>query len=165
MTKEQGFIAESADVYGDVRLAEDVSIWYQTVLRGDNQTIEIGKGSNIQDGTIIHVDPQAAVTIGSYVTIGHQCIIHGCEIKSGALIGMGSILLNHSVIGENSLIGAGSLVTEGTVIPPNVLALGRPATVIRPLTKEEIAKNKRNADHYIELGKKHQNGEFQAVRN
>lgn len=100
------------------------------------------------------------MTIGEQVTIGHQCVIHGCTINDGALIGMGSILLNHVIIGKNSMIGAGSLVTEGTEIPPNVLALGRPARVIRPLTREEIRKNKENADHYIELAKSYQQGQI-----
>ncbi|WP_086349786.1 gamma carbonic anhydrase family protein [Candidatus Enterococcus clewellii] len=160
MKDENRFIAESADVYGTVELAEDTSIWYQTVLRGDNQRIKIGKGSNVQDGTVIHVDQHAPVQVGDYVTIGHQCMIHGCEIKDGALIGMGSILLNGSSIGENAMIGAGSLVTEGTVIPEGVLAFGRPARVVRPLTEEEIEKNRRNAEHYIELARKHKNNMF-----
>ncbi|MBP1046381.1 gamma carbonic anhydrase family protein [Enterococcus sp. BWM-S5] len=160
MAEKENFIAESADVYGDVLLAEDVSVWYQAVLRGDNQAISIGKGSNIQDSTVIHVDKQAPVHIGEYVTIGHQCMIHGCEIQNGALIGMSSILLNGSVIGENAMVGAGSLVTEGTKIPAGVLAFGRPARVIRPLTEAEIAKNRENAMHYIKLAQKHQKGLF-----
>lgn len=150
------FIASSAEVFGKVSIAEEASIWFHSVIRGDNNTIQIGKGSNIQDATVIHVDQEAAVTIGEQVTIGHQCIIHGCTIEDGALIGMGSILLNHAVIGKNSMIGAGSLVTEGTEIPPNVLAFGRPARVIRPLTREEIRKNKENAAHYTTLAKAYQ---------
>lgn len=152
MTKDY-FIAASADVYGDVSLAKDSSVWFQSVLRGDNNSITINEGSNIQDGTIIHVDEHAPVVIGKYVTVGHQCMLHGCSIEDGALIGMSSIILNHAKIGKNSLIGAGSLVTEGTEIPPNVLAFGRPAKVIRPLTREEIRKNKENARHYVQLSK------------
>lgn len=153
VTKEY-YIAASADVYGDVVLAKDTSIWFQTVLRGDNNSITINAGSNVQDGTIIHVDKDAPVLIGENVTIGHQCMLHGCTVENGALIGMGSTILNHAKIGKNSLIGAGSLVTEGTEIPENVLAFGRPAKVIRPLTRQELLKNRENAQHYVELSKK-----------
>lgn len=153
MTKEY-FIAASADVFGDVKLAKDTSVWFQSVLRGDSNSITINEGSNIQDGTIIHVDQDAPVNIGENVTVGHACMLHGCTIEDGALIGMSSTILNHAIIGKNSLIGAGSLVTEGVEIPPNVLAFGRPAKVVRPLTREEIRKNKENAQHYIELSKK-----------
>lgn len=152
MTKEY-FIASSADVYGNVVLGKDTSIWFQSVLRGDNNSITIHSGSNVQDGTVIHVDQDAPVVIGENVTIGHHCMLHGCTIEDGALIGMSSTILNHATIGKNSLVGAGSLVTEGAEIPPNVLAFGRPAKVIRPLTREEIRKNKENAQHYIELSK------------
>lgn len=147
------FIAPSADVYGDVRLAKDTSIWFQSVLRGDNNSITINAGSNVQDSTVIHVDQDAPVVIGENVTIGHHCMLHGCKIEDGALIGMSSIILNRATIGKNSLIGAGSLVTEGTEIPANVLAFGRPAKVIRPLTREELRKNKENAQHYVERSK------------
>ncbi|MGX7264951.1 gamma carbonic anhydrase family protein [Enterococcus crotali] len=147
------FIAASADVYGKVILAKDTSIWFQTVIRGDNNSITINAGSNVQDGTVIHVDHNAPVVIGENVTIGHHSMLHGCTIEDGALIGMGSTILNHAIIGQNSMIGAGSLVTEGTEIPPNVLAFGRPAKVIRPLTREELRKNKENAQHYVKLSK------------
>lgn len=152
MTMEY-FIAASADVYGKVILAKDTSIWFQTVIRGDNNSITINAGSNVQDGTVIHVDHNAPVVIGENVTIGHHSMLHGCTIEDGALIGMSSTILNHAIIGQNSMIGAGSLVTEGTEIPPNVLAFGRPAKVVRPLTREELRKNKENAQHYVELSK------------
>ncbi|MGX7205586.1 gamma carbonic anhydrase family protein [Enterococcus pingfangensis] len=156
------FIADSADVYGDVTIGAGSTIWFQSVLRGDSNSISIGKKSNIQDGTIVHVDHEAPTLIEDHVTVGHACIIHGCTIHSGALIGMGSTILNHAEIGENSLIGAGSLVTEGTVIPSGVLAFGSPARVIRQLTPEEIKKNQENAQHYYELGQAYLNQEFQA---
>lgn len=105
------FIADNATVIGDVELGEDVTVWYQAVVRGDSNWIKIGKGTNIQDGTVIHVDHDAPVEIAENVTVGHQCMLHGCKIEKGALIGMGATVLNHAVIGENSLIGAGSLVT------------------------------------------------------
>lgn len=155
------FIAKNAVVVGDVTLGEDTTVWYNAVLRGDANTITIGPRTNIQDGTIVHVDHDAPVEVGADVTIGHQCMIHGCRIGDGALIGMSSIILNNAVIGENSLLGAGSLVTEGHVIPPNVLAFGRPAKVIRPLTAEEIAKNQANIRHYMEMGQKHLAGDYQ----
>ncbi|OJG93909.1 bacterial transferase hexapeptide repeat protein [Enterococcus thailandicus] len=157
---EKLFIAPNATVVGDVTLAKDVTIWYQAVLRGDSNWIKVGQGTNIQDGTIIHVDHDAPTEIAENVTVGHQCMLHGCKIEKGALIGMGSTILNHAQIGENSLIGAGSLVTEGKVIPPNVLAFGRPARVIRPLTEEEIQKNQANIQHYIELGQEYLAGKY-----
>ncbi|EOH85927.1 gamma carbonic anhydrase family protein [Enterococcus villorum] len=156
----QKFIAPNATVIGKVELAEDVTVWYQAVIRGDSNSIKIGARTNIQDGTVIHVDHDAPVEISENVTVGHQCMLHGCKIEKGALIGMGSTILNHAVIGENSLIGAGSLVTEGKIIPPNVLAFGRPAKVIRPLTKDEIEKNQQNIQHYVDLGKQYNKGEF-----
>jgi carbonic anhydrase/acetyltransferase-like protein (isoleucine patch superfamily) len=156
----QKFIAPNATVVGDVELAEEVTVWYQAVIRGDSNSVKIGARTNIQDGTVIHVDHDAPVEISEEVTVGHQCMLHGCKIEKGALIGMGSTILNHAVIGENSLIGAGSLVTEGKIIPPNVLAFGRPAKVIRPLTKDEIEKNQQNIQHYVDLGKQYNKGEF-----
>ena len=161
--KEQ-FIAPNATVVGEVELGEGVTVWYQAVVRGDSNTIKIGSNTNIQDGTIIHEDHDAPVEVAENVTIGHQCLLHGCTIEKGALIGMGSTILNHAVIGENSLIGAGSLVTEGKVIPPNVLAFGRPAKVIRPLTEEEIEKNRKNIQHYVDLGEKYLKGEFDQIQ-
>ncbi|MDT2525225.1 gamma carbonic anhydrase family protein [Enterococcus raffinosus] len=158
------FIAQSADVYGDVILDEGSTIWFQSVLRGDSNKISIGRMSNVQDGTIVHVDHDAPTVIEDYVTIGHACIIHGCTIRSGALVGMGATVLNHAEIGENSLIGAGSLVTEGTIIPKNSLAFGSPARVIRQLTSEEIKKNRANAEHYYELGQAYLKNEIHPVR-
>lgn len=160
----QNYISESADVVGQVTLGEKSTVWFQSILRGDSNTIEIGVSTNIQDGTVVHVDHDAPVEIQDYVTVGHACIIHGCKIESGALIGMGSTILNHAVIGENSLIGAGSLVTEGKIIPPNVLAFGRPAKVIRLLTPEEIEKSRQNALHYAELGEEYLAGKYPSLK-
>ena len=154
------FIADSADVYGDVTIGKGSTVWFQSVIRGDSNSIEIGEVTNIQDGTVVHVDHDAPVVIEDYVTVGHACIIHGCTIHSGALIGMGSTILNCAEIGENSLIGAGSLVTEHTVIPPNSLAFGSPARVIRQMTPEEIEKNRQNALHYQEQGAAYSAGQF-----
>ena len=157
------FVAKNATIVGNVTLGKESTVWFQAVIRGDANRIEIGARTNIQDGTIIHVDHDAPTIVEDDVTVGHQCMLHGCTIKKGALIGMSSIVLNHAVIGENSLLGAGSLVTEGTVIPPNVLAFGRPARVIRPLTEEEIAKNQANITHYVENGYTYQQGEYGEV--
>lgn len=147
------FIGNGAVVVGDVTLGEDSSVWFNSVIRADMQPVTIGAETNIQDGTIIHVGDTHPTIIKEHVTVGHQCMIHGCTIEKGALIGMSSILLDGAIIGENSLIGAGSLVTKNTVIPPNSLAFGRPAKVIRELTAEEIAVNHANTNHYVQLSK------------
>lgn len=160
---EKKFVAENATIVGDVQLGKDATVWFQAVLRGDANYICIGDGTNIQDGTIIHVDHDAPTVVAEGVTVGHQCMLHGCRIEKGALIGMSSIVLNHAVIGENSLIGAGSLVTQGTVIPPNVLAFGRPAKVIRSLTQDEIKKNHENSAYYASLGHDYLQGKYGAV--
>ena len=136
-------MAPSADIIGDVSLAKDSSIWYQSVVRGDHDRIVIGEGSNIQDGCVLHADEGFPAIIGNYVTVGHAAIIHGCEIGDGALIGMGAIVLNGAKIGKNAIIGAGALVTQGTVIPDGMLALGSPAKVKRAVTEEEIAENRK----------------------
>lgn len=157
---EKYFIADSAELYGDVTLGENTNIRFQVVARGDSNIITIGDNTNIQDGSILHVDHDAPLKIGKNITIGHLCLLHGCQIKEGALVGMNTTILNHAVIGENSMIGAGSLVTERTIIPPNVLAFGRPARVIRPLTEEEIEKNLLNIWHYTQLAREYQMGKY-----
>ena len=129
------YVAVSADIIGDVSMAEGSSVWYQSVVRGDHDRIEIGEGSNIQDGCVLHADPGFPVLIGSYVTVGHKAIIHGCEIGDGALIGMGAIVLNGAKVGKNAIVGAGALVTQGTVIPDGMLALGSPAKLRRAVTE------------------------------
>ena len=143
------YVAVSADIIGDVSMAEGSSVWYQSVVRGDHDRIEIGEGSNIQDGCVLHADPGFPVLIGSYVTVGHKAIIHGCEIGDGALIGMGAIVLNGAKVGKNAIVGAGALVTQGTVIPDGMLALGSPAKIRRAVTEEEMEENRKNALEYI----------------
>lgn len=132
------YMAPGAKVIGDVILEENVSIWFNAVLRGDYEQITVGKGSNVQDGTVVHSDPRYAVKIGENITIGHNVIIHGCEIGNGSLIGMGAIIMNGAVIGEGSLIAAGTLIPEGKVIEPGVLVAGVPGRVVRKLTDEQI---------------------------
>lgn len=147
---ESVFIAPGAIVLGNVTVGEDVGIWYHATVRGDRAPIIIGKGSNIQDNCVVHVDEGYPVEIGENVTVGHGAIIHGSKIGDNSLIGMGAILLNGCVIGKNCIIGAGTLVTGNTVIPDNSLVLGNPGKIKRELTPEEIAGNLQNARFYVE---------------
>lgn len=144
------WIAPNASVIGSVILEQDVGIWWGAVLRGDNDIIRVGAGSNVQDGAVLHTDPGIELTIASGVTVGHQVMLHGCRIGENSLIGIKAVILNHAVIGKNCLIGANSLVTEGKVIPDGSLVVGSPAKVVRALTDEEIARLKQSAAHYVE---------------
>ncbi|CDF58334.1 gamma carbonic anhydrase family protein [Thermobrachium celere] len=145
------FVAESADIIGDVEVKEGSSIWYRAVLRGDINKILIGKCVNIQDGCVLHSDRNAPTIIGDFVTIGHNAIVHGAVVKDRCLIGMGAVILNGAVIGEDCIIAAGSVVTQGKEIPPRSLVMGTPAKVVRELTDEEIESIKKSAIHYKEL--------------
>lgn len=149
------FVAHTAALIGDVKIEEDVSIWFGAVIRGDIETISIGKGSNVQDNCTIHTSKGFGVEIGDYVTVGHNAVLHGCTIKSNTLIGMGAIVLDGAIVEENCLIGAGSLVPPGKVIPTGSLVMGSPAKVVRKLGPEEIEKIKKNAEHYIALKAKY----------
>lgn len=150
MKKDDLFIAPGAVCMGDVALGAGCSIWYHATVRADRAPISIGNGSNIQDNCVIHVDEGFPVTIGNYVTVGHGAILHGCQVGDGSLIGMGAIILNGAKIGRNCIVAAGALVTQNTEIPDGMLAMGSPAKVIRKLTEEEIASNRKNAEEYIE---------------
>ncbi len=144
------FVAENAAIIGDVEIARDCSVWYSVTIRGDVMPIRIGAETNIQDNTVIHGTYQeCGTTIHERVTIGHQVMLHGCEIHRGSLIGMGAIIMDRCVIGEHSLIGAGTLLTEGTVIPPRSLVIGRPGKVKRSLTDDEVRALEESADHYL----------------
>ena len=150
------FLAETAVVVGDVQLAEDVNIWFGTVLRGDVGAIRIGARSNIQDLTMVHMTHGLSTAeIGEDVTVGHSAVIHGAKVGRGALIGMGSILLDNAEIGERALVGAGSLVSAGSKVPPGTLVLGRPAKVVRELSKEELDQGGFLAARYLELARQH----------
>jgi len=127
------YIHPSAVIIGDVTLGTDASVWPTAVLRGDNDAIEIGDETNVQDGAVIHVDPGKPVHVGHRVTIGHRAVIHGCTIGDDCLIGIGAIVLNRAVIGAGSVVGAGAVVLENTIIPPNSLVLGVPAKVVKPV--------------------------------
>ena len=144
------FNADNAVVIGSVSIASQASIWFGTVLRGDNDEIEIGERSNVQDGSVIHVDEGVPTRIGNDVSIGHNTTIHGCTIGDGSLIGIGSVILDFVTIGRHSLVGANSLITEGKEFPDRVLILGSPAKVIRELTDQEVSQLQVNADHYVE---------------
>ena len=146
---DSAFLAEGAILVGEVCVSAEVSIWFNAVLRGDEEPIRIGRGSNIQDGAVLHTDPGCPCTVGEYVTVGHNAILHGCLVDRGATIGMGATVLNQARVGEESLVAANALVLEGMEIPPRTLAAGVPARVRRELTEEEIANFRRNTDGYI----------------
>ena len=144
------FVHPDATVIGDVVIGAKASVWPNTTLRGDTETLIIGEESNIQDGTVIHADLGCPLIIGKGVTVGHQVMLHGCQIGDGSLIGIQSVILNRAKIGKNCLVGAGSLITEGKEFPDGVMILGRPARVVRELTPEEIARLAGNCRVYVE---------------
>lgn len=143
------FIADNATVIGSVVIKENVSIWFNTVIRADNDIITINENTNLQDGVIVHTDEGIPMTIGCDVTVGHKAMLHGCTIGNNCLIGINAVLLNHVTVGENCIIGANTLLLEKTVIPPNSLVVGSPGKVIRTLTDAEIAKITWSAKHYV----------------
>lgn len=145
----QYWIAASADVIGKVRLLRDASVWFHAMLRGDNEWIEVGEGSNIQDGSVLHTDMGSPLTIGRNCTIGHKAILHGCRIGDNSLIGMGATVLNNVVIGKNCLIGANALIPEGKVIADNSLVVGAPGKVIREIDADGAARLTRSAEGYV----------------
>ena len=147
------WIADSADVIGNIKIGLEVSIWWKAVLRGDNELISIGNRTNIQDGCVLHTDPGFPITIGENVTVGHMCMLHGCKIGDGSLIGIGSTVLNGALIGKNCLIGAHSLVTEGKVIPDNSLVMGSPGKIVRQMTAEQSSEMAQNATGYVTRAK------------
>ena len=144
------FVAPGAAVIGSVVLGENVSIWFNAVLRADNDTISIGDGSNVQDGSVLHVDPGHPLTIGKRVTVGHKAMLHGCTIGDGSLIGMNAVVLNDVIIGKNCLIGANALLTEGTVVPDSSLVLGSPGKVIKQLDEKAFAMMNSATQSYID---------------
>jgi carbonic anhydrase/acetyltransferase-like protein (isoleucine patch superfamily) len=155
---DSAWVADSAAVIGEVVLGEQASVWYGAVLRGDMARIRIGRGSNVQDNSVLHVDAGVDLTIGEDVTIGHQVMLHGCTIGDGSLIGIGAVVLNHARIGRNCIVGAGSLVTEGKEFPDGSLIVGSPARVLRPLTPEQVAANQRSAQRYVANAARHRRG-------
>ena len=153
-----GWVADSAQVMGDVYLGHQANIWFSAVIRGDNDRIHIGDYSNVQENSVIHTDAGVKVTIGNYVTIGHLAMLHGCEVGDNSLIGIGAVVLNNAKIGKNCLVGAKALITEGQVIPDNSVVMGAPAKVVKTLTDEQAAMLKMSALHYAERCQKFKTG-------
>ncbi|MBL8450774.1 MAG: gamma carbonic anhydrase family protein [Dechloromonas sp.] len=143
------WVAANATLIGDVRLGAAASVWWNAVLRGDNDPISIGARSNIQDGSVLHTDEGVPLTLGSDVTVGHMVMLHGCTVGDGSLIGIGSIILNRAVIGRSCIVGANTLIPEGKVFPDRVLIVGSPGKVIRELNDEEVLRLKASAEHYV----------------
>ena len=148
------WVAPEANVIGKVRLLSESSVWFEAVLRGDNEWIEVGRGSNVQDGCVLHTDMGAPLMIGQGCTIGHKAILHGCTIGDHSLLGMGAVILNHAKIGRGCLIGAHALIPEGKIIPDGSLVIGSPGRVIRVLTSEEREGLKKSALNYVRNAKR-----------
>jgi carbonic anhydrase/acetyltransferase-like protein (isoleucine patch superfamily) len=156
------FIAPGAVVLGDVTLQEESSVWYTSVLRGDMAPITIGAQSNIQDGTIVHVDEGLPCTVGPRVGVGHRVILHGCTVEEDCLIGMGSILLNGVRIGRGSVVAAGAVLKEGMVVPPGSLVMGVPGRVVREVDAELARRVAETWSHYVEEAKRHRAGYYRS---
>ena len=150
------FVAANATVIGSVILEDQASIWFNAVLRGDNDPIHIGVRSNIQDGSVLHTDAGIPLTLGYDVTVGHKVMLHGCQIGNNCLIGINAVILNRAVIGDNCLIGANTLIPEGKIIPPGVLVMGSPGKIVRDLRPEELARITASAAHYAENALRYQ---------
>nr|MDP2191821.1 gamma carbonic anhydrase family protein [Rhodoferax sp.] len=155
---DSAWVADSAQVMGNVELADDVSIWFGVVIRGDTETIRIGRRTNIQDMSALHADIGMPLTLGEDVTVGHQVMLHGCTIGDGSLIGIGAVVLNGAKIGKNCLVGAGSLVTEGKEFPDGSMILGSPAKVVRQLTPEQLQGLRLGAQHYVDNARRFRAG-------
>lgn len=155
---DSAWVADSAQVMGDVELGEDVSVWFGAVLRGDTDRICIGAGSNIQDGSVLHADAGMPLTLGRRVTVGHMVMLHGCSIGDDSLIGIGAVVLNGARIGRGCIVGAGALVTEGKEFPDGSMILGSPAKVVRTLTPEQQQGLVRSAEHYIDNARRFRSG-------
>jgi carbonic anhydrase/acetyltransferase-like protein (isoleucine patch superfamily) len=155
---ESAWVADNAQVMGNVHLAEDSSVWFGVVIRGDTETISVGRGSNIQDNSVLHADMGLPLTIGENVTVGHQVMLHGCTIGDGSLIGIQAVVLNGAKIGKNCLVGAGSLVTEGKEFPDGSMIFGSPAKAVRQLSPEQIEGLKMSAKHYVDNARRYKTG-------
>jgi carbonic anhydrase/acetyltransferase-like protein (isoleucine patch superfamily) len=152
------WVADSAQIMGNVELGEDASIWFGAVVRGDTEVIRIGDRSNIQDGSVLHADIGKPLTIGNDVTVGHKVMLHGCTIGDGSLIGIGAVVLNGAKIGKGCIVGAGSLVTEGKEFPDGSMIIGSPAKVVRELTAEQQQGLVMSAVHYVENARRFKSG-------
>ncbi len=152
------WVADSAQVIGNVVLEENASIWFGAVLRGDTETLTVGRNSNVQDGSVLHADIGFPVLIGENVTVGHQVMLHGCTIGDGSLVGIGAVILNGAKIGRNCLVGAGALVTEGKEFPDNSMIIGSPAKAVRMLSPEQAERLRFSATHYVDNASRFRNG-------
>lgn len=155
---DDGWVAPGAQVIGDVVLSSEASVWFNAVLRGDNEAIRLGPRSNVQDGAVLHTDMGFPLTIGADCTIGHGAILHGCTVEDGCLVGMGAVVLNGAVIGAGSLVGAGALVTEGKRFPPRSLVVGSPARPLRSLDDDAVARLLESAASYVRNWKRFRDG-------
>lgn len=155
---EDWWVAPSAAVIGNVKLERNASIWWNAVIRGDNELITIGENSNVQDGCVLHTDPGFPLTIGKNVTVGHLVMLHGCIIGDGSLIGIGSVILNNTKIGRSCLIAAKTMLGEGKEIPDNSLVMGAPGKVVRQITREQAAGMAAGAQHYVDNWRRYKNG-------
>ena len=154
------FVHPRAFVCGDVTLGARVSVWPFAVIRADTDRIEIGEGSNVQDGCVIHVDAGVPVRIGARVAMGHRAIVHGATIEDDCLVGMGATVLNHAHIGRGSIVAAGAVVREGYVVPPNSLVVGVPGRIVRETTPDERERIRRTVEAYLALQERHRAGEY-----
>ena len=152
---DEYWIAPNAAVIGRVVLKKNASVWWGATLRGDNDPIVIGEGSNVQDGSVLHTDTGSPLTLGANVTVGHMVMLHGCTIGDNTLVGIGSIILNGAKIGKNCLIGANCLITEGKEIPDNSLVMGAPGKVVREISEAQMMVLKGGAAHYVENWKRY----------
>jgi len=152
---ETAFIADSADIIGEAEVGDFSSIWFNAVLRGDQNKIKIGNRTSIQDGVVIHADPENGVQVGDNVSVGHGAVLHGCKIEDNALIGMNSTVLNGAEIGKNSIVGANALVPQGKKFPANSLIIGVPGTVKRETNESEVEAIKENAAEYVEMAREY----------
>lgn len=155
---DSAWVADSAQVMGEVQLGADASVWFGTVIRGDTARITIGEGTNVQDASVLHADLGMPLVIGRHVTVGHQVMLHGCTIGDETLIGIGAIVLNGAKIGKNCLVGASALVTEGKEFPDGSMIIGSPARAVRELTPEQIQGLRRSAQHYIDNARRFKAG-------
>ena len=155
---QTAWVADSAQVIGNVELADGASVWFGAVVRGDNETVRIGRNCNVQDACILHSDAGSPLTLADNVSVGHQVMLHGCTVGEGTLIGIQAVVLNHVVIGRNCLVGAGSFVTEGKSFPDGSMIMGSPARLVRALTPDEIEGLSRIALHYVDNAKRFRTG-------
>jgi carbonic anhydrase/acetyltransferase-like protein (isoleucine patch superfamily) len=158
------FIASTATVLGDVTLGPRSSVWYGAVVRGDMAPIVVGEATNLQDGTIVHVDAGVPTTVGARVGVGHRALLHGCTVGDDCLVGMGSILLNHVRVGPGSVIAAGAVVPEGLEVPPGSLVMGVPARVVRSVDDELRRRIRHTWEHYVDQAVRHRAGKFPVAR-